>query len=318
MNKTKNTLISALLISSICLGISHSAIPVSEKTSKSLNEIAHTQTIEALPDTTSFKQGTVNCLILNVRKAASTKQSVVTRLKKNDKVTVLETNKNGWSKIKTSKNVTGWVCTKYLKVTTIKVANVTVSNTVNTNVTTNLQITSQSKETQEKNTIINNIIKKEGSVTTKEITTLKNNLNKLPLAILKKADSQKLTVLVTTKDVKSYYKYSFSGTMTGLYDPMVNKVYINHKESYINQSLVHEFGHAFDLMIGKNNYISLSKDWNDIYKAESSTATSSYYRTNAQEYFADAFTRYINDSKTLKTKAPKTYNFIDSAIKNLK
>lgn len=308
--KPFNILISILLSSSILLGVSPDAVSVFENTSFSLNEIAHVESIEPLADTSTYKQGTVTCLILNVRKAASTKQSIVTRLKKNDKVTVLETNKNGWSKIKTSSNKTGWVYTKYLKVTTIKV-------TTPSKNTSTAKVTTISKETQEKNSIIDVLIKKEGSIKTSELTTLKNNLNKLPLNLLKEVENKKLNVVITSKDVKTYYKYSFSGTMTGLFDPMANKIYISSKESHINQSLVHEFGHALDLILGKNNYISLSKEWNTIYKAEYKTASSSYYRTNAQEYFADAFNRYINDSKSLKSKSPKTYNFIDSAIKKL-
>lgn len=313
ITKSFNTLISTFLVSSILLGASPN-INVFEKTSNSLNEIAHTENLETLADVTSYKEGTVNCLVLNVRKSASTKQTILTRLLKNNKVTVLESNKNGWSKIKTSKNVTGWVCTKYLNIKTITIS--TTKNTASTS-TSNIKITSSSKETQEKTNIINNIIKKEGSVKSSELTTLKNNLNKIPLSLLKEFNNQKFSVVITTKDVKSYYNYSFSGTMTGLFDPMAQKIYISSKESHINNSIIHEFGHALDLILGEDNYISLSKEWSTIYKAEYKTASSSYYQANAQEYFADAFKRYINDSKSLKSKSPKTYNFIDSAIKKI-
>lgn len=313
ITKSFNTLISTFLVSSILLGASPN-INVFEKTSSSLNEIAHTENLETLADVTSYKEGTVNCLVLNVRKSAGTKQTILTRLLKNNKVTVLESNKNGWSKIKTSKNVTGWVSTKYLNIKTITIS--TTKNTASTS-TSNIKITSSSKEIQEKTNIINNLIKKEGSVKSSELTTLKNNLNKIPLSLLKEFNNQKFSVVITTKDVKSYYNYSFSGTMTGLFDPMAQKIYISSKESHINNSIIHEFGHALDLILGKDNYISLSKEWANIYKSEYKTASSSYYKANAQEYFADAFKRYINDSKSLKSKSPKTYNFIDLAIKKL-
>lgn len=318
ITKSFNTLISTVLISSILLGASTTDYSVFENNSYTLNEIAHSENLTSLADVSSFKQGTVTCLILNVRKAAGTKNKIVTRLKLNDKVTVVETNKNGWSKIRTSKNITGWVSTKYLKVSTVKITPAKVNIPTTTTITsTTTKVTQVTAPTPEKTNLINDIIKKEGSIKTSEITTLKNNLNKLPLNLLKEVKNQGISVLITTKDVKSYYKYSFSGTMTGLFDPMANKIYISNKESYINKSIIHEFGHALDLILGKHNYISFSNEWSSIYKAESNTASSSYYKANAQEYFADAFNRYIQDSNSLKAKSPKTYKFIDNAIKNL-
>ena len=105
--------------------------------------------------------------------------------------------------------------------------------------------------------------------------------------------------------------------MTGLFDPMAGKIYISSNVSHINISTIHEFGHALDLLAGKTNYISLTSKWNNIYKAEKNTASGSYYKSNAQEYFADAFDRYISNPSKLKSSAPKTYKYIDSAIKNL-
>ena len=60
------------------------------------------------------KTKTITANILNVRSGAGTKYNIVTKLKKGDKVTVLE-NKSGWCKVKTSNNKTGWVSEKYIK-----------------------------------------------------------------------------------------------------------------------------------------------------------------------------------------------------------
>lgn len=61
----------------------------------------------------SSKTKTVTANTLNVRSGAGTKYSIVTKLRKGNKVTVTET-KNGWSKIKTSNNKTGWVSVDYI------------------------------------------------------------------------------------------------------------------------------------------------------------------------------------------------------------
>ena len=65
-------------------------------------------------NSTSTKTGTVSASTLNVRSGASTKHSIVTKLKKGSKVTILET-KNGWHKVKTSNGKTGWVSADYIK-----------------------------------------------------------------------------------------------------------------------------------------------------------------------------------------------------------
>ena len=288
-------------------------------------------------NTTRNQTGTVTSnSSLNMRTGPSTKYSVIQKLKKGATVTILES-KSGWYKVKASNGKTGWVSSKYIKVNTIKntsssTSNTTTSNTTVTTSTSNKTATSNvvvstnnstsntttsTSTNSEKNTIINNILTTEGNVTSAEITAIKNNLNKLPLNLLKAVQDTGLKVLLTTKDVKTYYNSSFSGTMTGLFDPMAGKIYISSNVSHINKSTVHEFGHALDLLVGKSNYISLSKEWNDIYIAESNTASGSYYKSNAQEYFADAFDRYIESPSTLKSSAPKTYAYIHSAINSL-
>ena len=293
----------------------------------------------ALPDTNiiTSKIGTVNSnSALNMRKGAGTKYAVIQKLKKGETVTILDS-KSGWYKVKSSKGKTGWVSSKYIKINSIKNASNSTSNTTtskatviistsNKTATSNVVVSNNNSTSNtntntstssEKNTIINNILTTEGKVTSAEKTAIKENLNKLPLNLLKAVQDSGLKVLLTTKDVKTYYNYSFSGTMTGLFDPMAGKIYISSNVTHINKSTVHEFGHALDLLIGKSNYISLSKEWNNIYKAELNTASGSYYKANAQEYFADSFNRYIENPSALKTSAPKTYAYINSAIKNL-
>ncbi|WP_300276817.1 C40 family peptidase [Peptacetobacter sp.] len=51
---------------------------------------------------------------LNVRSSASTSSSVITSLKNNTRVQVIEKSNNGWTKIKTDNGQIGWVSSKYI------------------------------------------------------------------------------------------------------------------------------------------------------------------------------------------------------------
>ena len=62
---------------------------------------------------TSYK-ATVTADSLNVRSGAGTNYSVITKLSKGTVVDVIESNSNGWKKIKTSNGTTGWVSGSYL------------------------------------------------------------------------------------------------------------------------------------------------------------------------------------------------------------
>ena len=61
------------------------------------------------------KTGVVNTSALNVRKGPSTKNGIVTKIYKGDKVTITDSS-NGWYKVKLSNGKTGWVSDDYIKV----------------------------------------------------------------------------------------------------------------------------------------------------------------------------------------------------------
>ena len=68
--------------------------------------------------TVTTKKGTViNATTLNVRSGPGTSYSIVTKLKKDDSVTILES-KNGWHKISVTGDKTGWVSGDYIKIST--------------------------------------------------------------------------------------------------------------------------------------------------------------------------------------------------------
>ena len=72
--------------------------------------------------------GTVTASSLNVRSGPSTSYTVVTTVKKNDKVNILQSS-NGWYKIETSSGKQGWVSSSY-----ISASNSNTNNSINNNV----------------------------------------------------------------------------------------------------------------------------------------------------------------------------------------
>ena len=61
------------------------------------------------------KTGTVTASTLNIRSGPSTSNSVVTKAKKGEKVTILES-KSGWYRVKLSNGKTGWGSADYITV----------------------------------------------------------------------------------------------------------------------------------------------------------------------------------------------------------
>ena len=78
--------------------------------------------------------GTVTASSLNVRSGPSTSYTVVTTVKKNDKVNILQSS-NGWYKIETSSGKQGWVSSSY-----ISALNSNTNNSTNNNTQSNIAI----------------------------------------------------------------------------------------------------------------------------------------------------------------------------------
>lgn len=70
--------------------------------------------IDNVSNTTSPKVKVVTATVLNIRSGAGTNYSIVTKVNKGDKLTILES-RNGWSKVKTANGKTGWASNDYLK-----------------------------------------------------------------------------------------------------------------------------------------------------------------------------------------------------------
>ena len=82
------------------------------------------------------KTGVVNTSALNVRKGPSTKNGIVTKVYKGDKVTITDSS-NGWYKVKLSNGKVGWVSDDYIKVTSSSSSSNSTSSSKTGTVTTN-------------------------------------------------------------------------------------------------------------------------------------------------------------------------------------
>ncbi|WP_242310430.1 ADP-ribosyltransferase [Bacillus cereus group sp. BfR-BA-01524] len=84
------------------------------------------------------------------------------------------------------------------------------------------------------------------------------------------------------------------------------------------QSLIHEFGHAVDMLI--LNELSTTSEFKDIYTEEKDNIKiENYMKKNPQEFFASAFSYLFSPNtyyqERIKKEAPKTVTFIQNALK---
>ena len=87
--------------------------------SEYLKEISSSTEGSTSGATTTQSIGTVTASTLNIRSGASTSSSIVTRAKKGEKVTILES-KNGWYRVKLSNGKIGWGSGQYITVENIQ------------------------------------------------------------------------------------------------------------------------------------------------------------------------------------------------------
>lgn len=110
---------------------------------------------------------------------------------------------------------------------------------------------------------------------------------------------------------------------TGLFSVRNHRIEIQSAKSYV---LLHELGHFANFIAGDK--VSTT-EWNNIYKAEKSKYTGynkDYVTKTASEYFAESYRDYKENASALKSKRPRTYQFVkktidgisDSDVQNIK
>lgn len=140
-------------------------------------------------------------------------------------------------------------------------------------------------------------------VTTKTTTKKSTKIQKLK----KKASKSKVTTIRKTKTTK---KTSQSNSQRKVVDTKV----ITTTKDYV---LLHELGHFANFLAGDK--VSTS-EWNKIYKAEKSKYTGynkAYVTKTASEYFAESYRDYRENPTALKSKRPRTYQFVKKTINGI-
>lgn len=111
---------------------------------------------------------------------------------------------------------------------------------------------------------------------------------------------------VVKVDKKEAAKYGY----TGCFSPSRQKIILKKGST---TTLLHEMGHFLDFV---EDYPSSNKEFQKIYKSEKKKAksfynTPSYTLSSPKEYFAESFNLYYSDPAKLKSKCPKTYNYMN-------
>lgn len=145
---------------------------------------------------------------------------------------------------------------------------------------------------------------------------LQAHINKIPDKVLYLIQSADYHIYIV-KDPTKYYKGKVKGALSGLTKYTVRKIYICNNARYFRVAVAHEIGHAYDHTLGWEH---TSDEFKKVYEAEKSKFVStcgvenSYYRNNKAEYFAETFSMYIYDKKTLKKNTPKTYKYMQDLL----
>ena len=81
--------------------------------------------------------------------------------------------------------------------------------------------------------------------------------------------------------------------------------------------LFHELGHAYDITYLHNGkqLLSDSEEWIDAYNTE---FISQYGQVNAQEFYAETFSMYFKNPKSLQKLCPKAYTLHEEEFKNMR
>lgn len=152
----------------------------------------------------------------------------------------------------------------------------------------------------------------EGKIFKRDAKKLVEVLEDIPDKILQDFNEDGFEIILTDVNIsEKYYTGDITETIAGLFVESDKTIYISRKSNFIKYSTVHEIGHYFDF---KNNWISESQEFQDIYEIEKEKLkTFSYdehYKSNSKEYFATAFKEYLKNPKRLETYTPLTYKYI--------
>lgn len=139
-------------------------------------------------------------------------------------------------------------------------------------------------------------------------------INKLPEHLIE--GLKKWKIIITSENIAEKYT-NRTGTYSGLTMAISKKIILDYR--YYTDSLIHEIGHSVN--INNNWKYTENQEFVNIFNEEKeniafSNLKNGYYKINIDEYFAQSFELYYENSDLLYKTAPKTYLYIQKIYKN--
>lgn len=157
---------------------------------------------------------------------------------------------------------------------------------------------------------ITDIVKTIGNVNPDYIKIIEENLSLLPEELVQHFVSNGWKLYLTTEDIAKVYlgrKYESAMAVT-VYS--LKLIVIENREEAVKESVIHEFGHYLDYVLG---FPSLSNEFHDFYVTEASTFKSNIPNASCvsdeREFFAETFYYSIVDLFKCTPKALQYVQF---------
>lgn len=173
----------------------------------------------------------------------------------------------------------------------------------------------------------------EGNVSSNRATQIDKLISSIPSNIVGKFKGIGGKIIITAKDIATNYSISnkTAGSISALYKYSPSNTIYVQGSSKSTSSVIHEFGHFVDEMAGstKSNgrgsttfgRSEMDDFKKDIFQQEkdaiASYLHSNYAKNSSTECFAEAFKIYVQNSGTLKSIAPRTYEVISQAVNSI-
>lgn len=168
--------------------------------------------------------------------------------------------------------------------------------------------------TESKDTVKNDIFILDGNVGQSYIRQALTEWNRIPSSVKQELIDDGWKFYLTAYEIQGrYYNGLVKGTIAGVTKSDSKTIYIKARGNATKRATCHEIGHAFDCLHG---YLSSTSEFNRIYQDEQYTFKQyddigdGHCTSSASEYFAETFRTYCYSPSTLKSSAPRTYDFL--------
>ena len=137
----------------------------------------------------------------------------------------------------------------------------------------------------------------------------------LPEELLSDLSISGCSITITDYDIGKDNRYGEGSSQEGWVAVTItsddsSSIYYECEKRGIDLSAIHEIGHAFDATIG---YASDMREFEEIWKIESSYLASDYFKESKSEYFAESFNLYFTSSG-MRNVIPETFRYLDGVL----